>query len=100
MKEAEMRAGWLCMLLALTVTLALGPAVALAQTGEVTATGEVPPFDVVAGTDSWLGGLAAVGCGIMVRATIVTGGTQVATYVGAVACCGYLLFDLLVVDPH
>ena len=40
------------------------------------------------------------GCGLMVRATIVTGGTQVGTIVGAVACCGYVVFDLLVVEPH
>ena len=46
------------------------------------------------------GALAAIGCGIFVRATIVTAGTQVGTIVGAVACCGYMLFDALVVEPR
>ena len=45
-----------------------------------------------------LGALAAIGCGLMVRATIATAGTQVGTIAGAVACCGYMLFDALVVE--
>jgi hypothetical protein len=34
----------------------------------------------------------------MVRATIATAGTQVGTVAGAVACCGYMLFDAFVVE--
>ena len=47
-----------------------------------------------------LGAWAAIGCGIMVRATLVTGGTQVGTIAGAVACCGYMLFDALVLEQN
>ena len=43
--------------------------------------------------DSRLGVLAAIGCGIFVRATVVTAFTQMGTIVGAVACCGYMIFD-------
>jgi hypothetical protein len=50
--------------------------------------------------DTTLGAWAAIGCGIMVRATLVTGGTQVGTIAGAVACCGYMLFDALVVEQN
>ena len=50
--------------------------------------------------DTALGAFASIGCGFFVRATLVTAGSQVGTIVGAVACCGYMLFDALVVEPH
>ena len=56
--------------------------------------------DRTATPDTALGALAAVGCGFFVRVTIATAGTQVGTIAGAVACCGYMLFDALVVEPH
>jgi hypothetical protein len=90
-------------LLALMVALTLLPPAALAQDGApAPVTGghaaaidrpEVQP-------DTALGALASIGCGIFVRATIVTAGTQVGTIVGAVACCGYMVFDALVVEPR
>lgn len=94
-----MRSGWSFTFVVLLCALALVPLPAPAQTGDVVATA-APPIEVVSATDTWLGGLAAVGCGVMVRATIITAGTQVATIAGAVACCAYAVFDLLVVDPH
>jgi hypothetical protein len=50
--------------------------------------------------DTALGALASIGCGFFVRVTLVTGGTQVGTIVGAVACCSYMLFDALVVESR
>jgi hypothetical protein len=50
--------------------------------------------------DTALGALAAVGCGLFVRVTIATAGTQVGTIAGAVACCGYMLFDAFVLEPR
>jgi hypothetical protein len=78
--------------LALALTLAGPPPAAHARPGAGTGAAGT------AGTgtslqDSALGGLAAMGCGFMVRATIVTGGTQVGTIAGAVACCAYMLLD-------
>jgi len=46
-------------------------------------------------TDSKIGVLAAAGCGLFVRFTILTGGTQVGIIVGAVACCALALVDSL-----
>ncbi|MBI5709470.1 MAG: hypothetical protein HZC42_04085 [Candidatus Eisenbacteria bacterium] len=46
--------------------------------------------------DSVLGVFAAVGCGFFGRATIATGGTQVGTWVGVVACCGFAIIDALI----
>ena len=91
------------MALALAAALSLAPLATCAQ-GEVLppksgGAGEASSSETVT-SDSWLGALAAVGCGFMVRATIATGGTQVATIAGAVACCGYMLFDALVVEAH
>jgi hypothetical protein len=80
-------------LLALVAATALAP---LPAAGALVATG--PSACDVAGTaaaspQSRLGVLAAIGCGFFCRATVVTAGTQVGTIVGAVACCGYMLFD-------
>jgi len=50
--------------------------------------------------DTALGALASIGCGFFVRVTLVTGGTQVGTIVGAVACCSYMLFDAFVVEQR
>ena len=55
------------------------------------------PGDV--GADTWIGAAAAIGCGIYVRATIVTGGMFVGTWVGAVATCGLMLFDAVFLEP-
>ncbi len=52
--------------------------------------------DPPVGEDSALGGWMAIGCGVFVRASIATGFTQVGTIAGAVACCGYMLFDAYV----
>ena len=94
-----MRAGWLFTFIVLVCVLALVPVPAPAQTGDVAAT-EAPPLEAASTTDSWLGGLAAIGCGVMVRATIITAGTQVGTIAGAVACCAYAVIDLVFIDPH
>ena len=90
-------------LLALIAALALLPPAALAQDGapapapggQKTLIGRPTVHP-----DTALGALASIGCGIFVRASIVTAGTQVGTIVGAVACCGYMLFDALVVEAH
>jgi hypothetical protein len=79
-------------LFALITALALLPPSALAQEVRID-----PPTDQ---PNSALGALASVGCGFFVRVTIVTAGTQVGTIVGAVACCGYMLFDAFVLEPH
>jgi len=75
--------------------LALAP-VASAQ---IAADG-APPLEATSTTDSWLGGLAAVGCGVFVRASIITAGTQVGLIAGAVACCAYAFIDLVFIDPR
>ena len=90
-------------LYALAALLVLAAPAATAQTAAPVPAGQAPV--VVARPDqalpsSVLGALAAVGCGVMVRATIVTGGTQVGTIAGAVACCGYMLLDAFVLDKH
>ena len=46
------------------------------------------------------GALAAAGCGLFIRVTIATGGTQVGTIAGAVACCLYAALDAAIFDPH
>jgi hypothetical protein len=79
-------------LIALVAALTLLPPAAGAQVVQVDQPTTQP--------DSALGALASVGCGFFVRASIVTAGTQVGTIVGAVACCGYMLFDALVVEHH
>jgi hypothetical protein len=75
------------LLLALIAASTLLPCAALAQDGR-------------SQLDTKLGALASIGCGVFVRATLVTAGTQVGTIVGAVACCGYMLFDAFVVDTR
>ena len=88
---------------ALIAALALLPPVALAQGGAPAPApgGQAARIDSsTVYPDTALGALAAIGCGIFVRASIVTAGTQVGTIVGAVACCSYMLFDAFVVEPH
>ncbi len=88
---------------ALIAALALLPPAALAQDG---GTAPVPGGQrtlidrPTVHPDTALGALASIGCGIFVRASIATAGTQVATIVGAVACCGYMLFDALVMESR
>jgi hypothetical protein len=78
-----------CALAALLLLAPLAAPVRAAGVGEGTASG-----------DSALGGWAAIGCGIMVRATIYTGGTAVGTIAGAIACCGYMIFDAFCDTPQ
>jgi hypothetical protein len=85
----------------LAVLLALSPLAANAQTDAPPPAVEesTPAAEADAGTsDTALGALAAIGCGFMVRATIATGFTQVGTIAGAVASCGYMLIDALLID--
>lgn len=49
---------------------------------------------------SIVGALAAAGCGLFIRVTIATGGSQVGTIAGAVACCLYAALDAAIFDPH
>ena len=88
---------------ALIAALTLLPPAALAQDGAPASApgGQAVRVDRPAvAPDTALGALASVGCGIFVRATLVTAGTQVGTIAGAVACCGYMLFDAFVVEQH
>ena len=88
--------------IALIAALLLLPLAALAQTAAPAPTdGPGALIDRPAvQPDTALGAFAAIGCGFFVRATIVTVGSQVGTIVGAVACCGYMLFDAFVMEPH
>jgi hypothetical protein len=90
-------------LFALIAALMLLPPAALAQDGAPAPAPGAQALQVDRPTvqpDTALGALASVGCGIFVRASIVTAGTQVGTIVGAVACCGYMLFDAFVVESR
>ena len=90
-------------LFALIAALALLPPAALAQDGAPAPApgGQETPIDrPTVQPDSALGALASIGCGIFVRASIITAGTQVGTIVGAVACCSYMLFDAFLMDPR
>ena len=90
-------------LLALLGLLVASPLAAVAQ-GDVPASatdrGQASLQPGVEAPDTALGALAAIGCGLMVRATLVTAGTQVGTIAGAIACCGYMLFDAFVVQQN
>ena len=90
-------------LFALIAALTLLPPAALAQVGvpAPAPSGQVAQIDrPTVQPDTALGAWASIGCGFFVRASIATAGTQVATIVGAVACCGYMLFDGLVVESR
>ena len=90
-------------LLALIAGLVLLPPATLAQAvaSPATPVGQsLPSPERTECPDTAIGALAAIGCGFFVRATIITAGTQVGTIVGAVACCGYMLFDAFVMEPH
>ena len=93
-----MRAFAFLALLALLGALALAPAPAPAQDAAVAA--DAAAVEAVPAPDTWLGGVAAVGCGIFVRASIATAGTQVGIIAGAVACCAYAFVDLVFIDPR
>ena len=83
-------------LFALIAALTLLPPAALAQDGAPAAgRGGLASHieQPTARPDTALGALASIGCGVFMRATIYTAGTQIGTIVGAVACCGYMLFD-------
>jgi hypothetical protein len=88
---------------ALIAALTLLPPAALAQDGVPAPApgGQAAGIDQpTVQPDSALGALASIGCGIFVRASIITAGTQVGTIVGAVACCGFMLFDAFVLEAH
>ncbi len=90
-------------LFALSAVLALLPPVASAQGGVPAPLASGPEAQIdspAVQTDTALGAVASIGCGIFVRASIVTAGTQVGTIVGAVACCGFMLFDAFVLEHH
>lgn len=90
-------------LFALIAALTLLPPAALAQAGAPAPapSGQAAQIDrPTVQLDTAFGAWAAIGCGIFVRASIATGGTQVGTIVGAVACCGYMLFDAFVVEKN
>jgi hypothetical protein len=88
-------------LFALLAALTLLPPAVLAQDGVPVpvSSGQAAQIDQPAvQLDTALGAWASIGCGVFVRASIVTAGTQVGTIVGAVACCSYMLFDAFVVE--
>ena len=88
-------------LFALITALTLLPPAALAQVGvpAPVPSGQAAQIDQpTVQPDTAAGALAAIGCGFFVRASIVTAGTQVGTIVGAVACCGFMLFDAFVLE--
>ena len=90
-------------LFALIVALTLLPPAAFAQVGVLAPgpSGQAAQIDQpTVQPDTAVGAWAAIGCGIFVRASIATAGTQVGTIVGAVACCGYMLFDAFVVEAR
>ena len=90
-------------LFTLIAVLTLMPPAALAQDGVPAPApgGQAARIDgPTVQTDTALGALASIGCGLFVRASIVTAGTQVGTIVGAVACCGFMLFDAFVLEAN
>jgi hypothetical protein len=90
-------------LLALIAALTLLPPAAFAQVGvpAPVSGGEAVRIDQpTVQPDTAIGAWASIGCGIFVRASIVTAGTQVGTIVGAVACCGYMLFDAFFLEAR
>jgi len=90
-------------LFALIAALALLPPAAVAQDAAPAAapSGQADAIDrPEVQLDTAAGAVAAIGCGIFVRATLVTAGTQVGTIVGAVACCGFMFFDAFVLERH
>ena len=95
----------LAIALLLPLVLVAGLALAPASSAGAGATARVstcglPGISGTSSPDSRLGVLAAIGCGFFWRATIVTAGTQMGTIVGAVACCGYLVFDAMTETNH
>lgn len=51
-------------------------------------------------SDTWIGAVSAGLCGVFVRATIATAGTQAGTWAGALATCGFALLDALFLDDQ
>jgi len=85
----------MALLLVALVSLSLMPRDSVAQTEEPVAVESTSGYGEGVYDESRWGVLAAVGCGFMVRATIVTGGAVVGTIAGAVATCGFMLFDAI-----
>jgi hypothetical protein len=69
------------------------PAAAAAETASATLgdSGDGRTVD----SDSAIGVLAAAGCGLFTRLTVITAGTQVGIIAGAVACCLLMLVDCI-----
>ena len=86
------------LVLVIASLLALHPLPGAAETSEPGAAPSTPREGELT-TETWMGVAAGIGCGFFVRATIVTAGTQVGTIAGAVACCAFMIFDALVIDP-
>ena len=84
------------LLLALALATSFTPRVTFSQTAGDPQTAASAGLDDATDPNSVVGALAAAGCGFFVRATLVTGGTQVGTIAGAVACCLYMAFDAMV----
>jgi len=83
---------------ALALSCALAPAVSAASVRDATERTAAPGTVQTAATDTWIGALAAVGCGFFARATIATGGTVAATWAGAISSCGLMLIDALFIE--
>jgi len=83
---------------ALALSCALAPVVSAASPRDAAETTASSGLTQTAATDTWIGALAAVGCGFFARATIATGGTVAATWAGAISSCGLMLIDALFID--
>ncbi|HVP14457.1 MAG TPA: hypothetical protein VMS88_02870 [Terriglobales bacterium] len=91
----------LCTFLVLALlTGGIGPIHVPAATAAQTAGATIGDSgDRAADTDSAIGVLAAAGCGLFTRLTIITAGTQVGIIAGAVACCLLMLVDCAADKP-
>jgi hypothetical protein len=84
---------------ALALCCALAPVAAAAQARDATPI-VAPEPAVPSAADTWIGAASAVACGFFARATIATGGAIAGTWVGAVAACGMMIFDALVIEKR
>jgi hypothetical protein len=93
METTVKRAGKLLLVLAALMLLTPLSAGVVAGAPEVTPPAVAAPGGAgIVETETRLGVLMAIGCGFFVRASIVTGG-NIGAIVGAVATCGYMIFD-------
>jgi len=87
------RLKWRIVFAAVTASALLSHAVMAQSLGDP---GAMAMAGASAANETWMGALSAAACGWMVRVTIATGGTVVATIAGAVATCAYMVLDALV----